>query len=337
MKREIKVSATYLTKKYEMHKKKSDKTKALFGQNEKKGDFWALRGITFNVFAGEAVGLIGTNGSGKSTLSNIIAGVSKPTTGEIIINGKPSIIAIGSGLKKELTGRENIKLKCLLSGMSNKEIDGIIDDIIAFSDLDDFIDQPLKNYSSGMKSRLGFAISVHNDPDILIIDEALSVGDDTFYQRCVDKIFDFKAQGKTIFFVSHSAKQVKKLCDKAIWIHDGEMKQFGPVDEVITAYKGYVRWYKDLPKSEQRKHKKERKKAHKQFTLDEYYEQTVVENTDFDQQKLHDLFYPVHQKTDKLSFSVKCMMLLIFIALLTIALYYIPNRPIIEIVSDVMS
>ena len=335
MEREIKVSATYLTKKYEMYKKKSDKTKMFFNKNVKKGrDFWALRGITFDVFAGEAVGLIGTNGSGKSTLSNIIAGISKPTTGKININGKPSIIAIGSGLKKELTGLENIKLKCLLSGMSNKEIDEITDDIIAFADLDDFIDQPLKNYSSGMKSRLGFAISVHNDPDILIIDEALSVGDDTFYQRCVDKIFDFKAQGKTIFFVSHSAKQIRKLCDKAIWIHDGEMKQFGLVEEVITSYKEYVKWYKELPKSEQRKHKKERKNERKHFTIDKYYEQVIAEDTVLERQTINDLFYPIHQKSDNLSFPVKFLILLIIIVLFAIAIYYISNRPIIEMLLD---
>jgi len=335
---ELKVSATYLTKKYEMHKRKSDKTKVLLNKSKNKSkDFWALRGITFEVFAGESVGLIGTNGSGKSTLANIISGASKPTTGEITINGKTSIIAIGSGLKKELTGRENIKLKCLLSGMSSKEIDDITDDVIAFADLDDFIDQPLKNYSSGMKSRLGFAISVHNDPDILIIDEALSVGDDTFYQRCVDKIFEFKNQGKTIFFVSHSTKQIRKLCDKAIWLHEGEMKGFGPVDEIITNYKDYVKWYKSLTRTEQRKHKKERKKERKHFSIDEYYEQSLVEDSLFEHHRLYDLFYPTKQKADKLSFATKIMMLFIFIALFTITVYYIPGRSIIEIVLEIIS
>lgn len=338
MKREIKVSATYLTKKYAMYKKKSDKRKILGDDSEEnKKEFWALRGVSFEVFSGEAVGLIGTNGSGKSTLSNIIAGISKPTTGEILINGKTSIIAIGTGLKKELTGRQNINLKCLLSGMSSKEIDNITDDIIAFADLDDFIDQPLKNYSSGMKSRLGFAISVHSNPDILIIDEALSVGDDTFYQRCVDKIFDFKAQGKTIFFVSHSTKQVSKLCDKVIWIHEGEMKKFGPAKEVIADYKNYVKWYKELPKKEQKKQKKEQKKERKNFSIDNYYEQVLAKDTTVDRQKLEYLFYPLDQKPDKLSFSAKLMIVFVFIALSTIAIYYIPGRPIIEIILDAIS
>lgn len=332
MERELKVSARYVTKKYEINKKKSKKTSV---ENEViRRDFWALRGVNFEVFSGEAVGLVGTNGSGKSTLSNIIAGVTKPTTGEIIINGKTSIIAIGTGLKKELTGRQNIKLKCLLSGMSMKEIDDVTEDIIAFADLDDFIDQPLKNYSSGMKSRLGFAISVHNDPDILIIDEALSVGDDTFYQRCVDKIFEFKAQGKTIFFVSHSSKQIRKLCDKALWLHEGAMKQFGPAEEVVGAYKKYVRWYKALPRKEQKQHKKERKQERKTFTIDDYYEQAVTEQFNPISEEMHDLFYPVQLKTEKLDVFNKIVIFVMLVALISILIYYVPSRSIFEIISS---
>lgn len=320
--KEIKVSASYITKKYEMNKKKSNKINVTSSKTKKQGkDFWALRGVSFEVFSGEAVGLIGTNGSGKSTLSNIIAGISTPTTGEISINGKTSIIAISSGLKSELTGRENIRLKCLLSGMTNKEIDEVMEDIIAFADLDDFIDQPLKSYSSGMKSRLGFSISVHNDPDILIIDEALSVGDDTFYQRCVDKIYDFKARGKTIFFVSHSLKQIRNLCDKVIWIHDGEMKQFGPTEEVTTAYKEYVKWYKELPKKEQRKHKKQQKKERQKFDLTNYYEETTRLNPDLDQNVLHQIFYPSQEST-KMSIVSKIMVISIIALLVAIGTYY---------------
>lgn len=323
MEREIKVSASYVTKRYQLHKKKANKSEVAFKEKEKAGqDFWALRGISFKVLAGEAIGLIGTNGSGKSTLSNIIAGISTPTTGEISINGKTSIIAIGSGLKKELTGRENIKLKCLLSGMTNKQIDEITDDIIAFADLDDFIDQPLKNYSSGMRSRLGFAISVHNDPDILIIDEALSVGDDTFYQRCVEKIFDFKAEGKTIFFVSHSLKHIKSLCDKAIWIHDGEMKQFGPTEEVTAAYEEYVRWYKELPKEEKRQYKKKQKKSRKNFNLDEYYQEVIAENPDTFCDQLTHMFYPAKIE-DRMTITTKLLIVTILVLLLVVAVFYL--------------
>ena len=313
---EIKVSASYVTKRYDMSKKKSNHEDA-----NKNNSFWALRGISFDVFSGEAIGLIGTNGSGKSTLSNIIAGVSMPTTGKIVINGKTSIIAIKSGLKSELTGRENIRLKCLLSGMVNKEIDEVMEDIITFADLDDFIDQPLKNYSSGMRARLGFSISVHNDPDILIIDEALSVGDDTFYQRCVDKIFDFKTQGKTIFFVSHSLKQIKNLCDRVVWIHDGEMKQFGNTEEVTTAYQEYVRWYKELPKKEQRLHKKGRKKERQDFKLENYYQETIATNPMFDQDELYQIFYP-SQVSIKMGIESKLILIFTLVLLIGICIFY---------------
>ncbi|MCL1991198.1 MAG: ABC transporter ATP-binding protein [Defluviitaleaceae bacterium] len=312
---EIKIAASYVTKKYEMKKKKSSTP-----EQEQRG-FWALRGITFQVYAGEAIGLIGTNGSGKSTLSNIIAGASKPTTGEIVINGKTSIISINTGLKSELTGRENVKLKCLLSGMTHKEIDAVIDDIIEFAELDDFIDQPLKNYSSGMKSRLGFAISVHNDPDIMIIDEALSVGDDTFYQRCVDKMMEFKASGKTIFFVSHSKTQIRRLCDKVMWIHEGELKQFGPTEEVIEAYRAYIKWYKKMPKIERRDYKKALKAERRNFDFEGYYEAVVAEQPGIDQEALHQMFYPI-RVTTKMRMGSKLMIIVVVVLLCVIGLFY---------------
>jgi len=322
LERELKVSASYITKRYEMKNKKNiGKTRSGKGSA-----FWALRGISFEVFAGEAVGLIGTNGSGKSTLSNIISGSSAPTTGEIIVNGKTSIISIGAGLNSQLSGRENIRLKCLLNGMSNKEIDQIMDDIIAFSDLDDFIDQPIKNYSSGMKSRLGFAISVHNDPDILIIDEALSVGDRTFNQRCVEKIYDFKKQGKTIFFVSHSIRSIKELCDKAVWIHEGEMKEFGPVEQVAASYQEYVSWYKSLSQKEQRLHKRKQKKERKTFDVNKYYEEISKEIPSTDKSKLKDVFYP-KKETAQMGLATKLLIAFIVLILVFLVLYYVPSNP----------
>ncbi|MGE6401764.1 teichoic acids export ABC transporter ATP-binding subunit TagH [Bacillus cereus] len=256
-----------VTKKYKMHSKNTDKLKDMLYPGGFGEDFYALQNITFEASRGDVIGVIGVNGSGKSTISNLIAGITLQTGGEITTNGQVSLIAIAAGLNNQLTGRENIELKCLMLGFTKEEIKQMTPEIIDFADIGAFINMPVKKYSSGMKSRLGFAISVSINPDILVIDEALSVGDQTFADKCLQRMNEFKDQGKTIFFVSHSIGQVKRFCTKALWLQYGEIRGFGPIDEIMPQYETFLKEYKAMSKEEQQqfKEKAERKQAGKDF------------------------------------------------------------------------
>ncbi len=215
--------------------------------------FYALKDINFQIPKGEVVGILGTNGSGKSTMSVILAGISEVDEGEMIVNGEQALIAINTGLNQQLTGLENIELKGALLGLTKKRVKEITEGVIEFAEIGDFLYQPVKKYSSGMKSRLGFSINLCLDPDILIVDEALSVGDKGFAQKCINKMKELKEQGKTIVFISHSLPQVRDFCDTALWIEGGMLKEYGEVNKVCDNYAQYVDYYNALDNAGKKK------------------------------------------------------------------------------------
>ena len=197
----------------------------------------ALKSVSFAIHRGEAFGVVGRNGSGKSTLLKIISGILKPTSGRVTVNGRiAALIELGAGFHPEITGRENIYINGIMLGLSRREIDARFAKIVEFSGISEFLDQPVKTYSSGMYVRLGFAVAVHVDPDILLIDEVLSVGDEEFSAKCIAKIQEMKYRGVTLIFVTHQLDQVRKLCDRALWLDRGEAVSIGDPVRVVDAY-----------------------------------------------------------------------------------------------------
>lgn len=209
-------------------------------------EFWALNDVSFQVERGESVGLIGLNGSGKSTMLKVIAGVLKPTKGTVAVRGSVApLIELGAGFDPDLTARENIFLNGALLGHSREVMRAAYDDIVEFAELHDFMDVPVKNFSSGMNSRLAFSIATIGSPDILIVDEVLAVGDSKFQQKCIDRIEEMMAKGTTVLFVSHSIKQVEMVCKKVVWLDHGIMKEYGDTQTVCDKYKSL---YKGIDK-----------------------------------------------------------------------------------------
>jgi len=205
--------------------------------NDSREEFWALRDVSFAVKQGETVGLIGPNGAGKSTGLKLISRIIEPTSGQIKVNGRVgALLELGAGFHPDLTGRENVYLNGSILGLSRREISQRLESIVEFAELSRFIDMPVRNYSSGMLMRLGFAVATSFRPDILLIDEVLAVGDQSFQAKCLQRIVQMRGQGVTIFFVSHSLEMVRRLCRRAIWLDEGQVQAMGPTDEVVVDY-----------------------------------------------------------------------------------------------------
>ncbi|PZA23217.1 ABC transporter ATP-binding protein [Modestobacter versicolor] len=238
--REAAISVRDVTKKFRLHNDRKTNVKEMFSSRERRNrseDFWALKGVTLDIPRGRTFGLIGHNGSGKSTLLKLVAGIHRPSSGSITAHGRVSaMLELGAGFHPEMSGRDNIYLNGSILGMTRKQIDAAMDEIIAFSGLEEFIDTPVKVYSSGMYVRLGFAIAVNLEPEILIIDEVIAVGDEAFQRRCFDHLYELRRKGVTIVLVTHSLALVADLCDEAAWLDGGTLKRVGPAREVVDDY-----------------------------------------------------------------------------------------------------
>ena len=234
------IRANGVSRRFRVHARQARTLKELFvlrGRTEA-SDVWALRDVSVAIERGEAVGLIGRNGSGKSTLLRLIAGIIKPTEGEVAVGGRVgSLLELGAGFHPDFSGRENVFLNGAIYGLKRAQIRERFDEIVAFAELEDAIDRPVRTYSSGMYMRLGFAIAAHLDADVLLLDEVFAVGDEAFQRKCFGKIFEFKQRGGTIVFVSHDATQVERLCERAVLLRDGPKEFDGATHEALVRYR----------------------------------------------------------------------------------------------------
>lgn len=235
----IAVSVENVSKKFRLYHERNQSLKSTImrGRRSVHEDFWALKDVSFDVPEGSTFGLIGSNGSGKSTLLKCLAKIYYPESGSITANGKiAALLEVGSGFHPELTGRENIFLNASILGMSKREVSARFDEIVDFSGVEEFIDQPVKNYSSGMYVRLGFSVAINVNPDILVVDEVLAVGDAEFQAKCRSKFSEFRQSGKTVILVSHDMSTVKAMCDHVAWLNHGTLVTAGAADRAIAAY-----------------------------------------------------------------------------------------------------
>jgi ABC-type polysaccharide/polyol phosphate transport system ATPase subunit len=235
----VAVSAVNVSKKFRLFKERNNSLKATImrGRRVIAEDFWALRDVSFEVYEGETFGLIGENGSGKSTMLKCLTKILRPNEGTVNINGKVSaLLELGAGFHPELSGRENVFLNGAILGMSQKELRRRFDEIVDFAGVGEFIDEPVKNYSSGMYVRLGFSVAINVDPDVLLVDEVLAVGDESFQRKCNEKFAEFRNAGKTIVLVSHGLLTVQNLCSRVAWFSHGRLMQIGTPRDVIEAY-----------------------------------------------------------------------------------------------------
>lgn len=236
---EIAIAVRDVSKVYQIYERPQDRLKQMLWRKRRKfhDDFWALQDINFEVRKGETVGIIGRNGSGKSTLLQVICGTITPTTGTVERKGRISaLLELGSGFNPEFTGRENVFLNGAIIGMTRLEMENRFDKIAAFADIGQFIDSPVKHYSSGMFARLAFSVAIHVDPRLLIVDEILAVGDMAFQRKCLNKFYEIRESGCSILFVSHDQYQVKSICQRALYLDQGRQKLFGPAGQVIDEY-----------------------------------------------------------------------------------------------------
>lgn len=243
MSSDISIAVKRVSKSYRLYQKPSDRLKQLagFGRRQYFKEFTALSDISLTLKKGEVLGIVGVNGAGKSTLLQLIAGTIRPTSGTATSTGRvAALLELGSGFNPEFTGRENIYLNAATLGLEKKEIDARLDEIIAFADIGIHIDQPVKTYSSGMHVRLAFSIATSVAPDILIVDEALSVGDGAFARRSFDRIMKIKEQGATVLFCSHTLFHIEYFCDRALWLHQGTVRELGPVSQVLPRYQEFL-------------------------------------------------------------------------------------------------